>query len=279
MAAERTAERKSRELLEQKAERLKGEAAKLKEMLKKAKKVVQPKKLSDVFGEDTLLSNLQRNNEDKTIAPSVDCASVNKRILNFFSYLDQRDYIRDYQITMGTYDYFKNIMAKLAEHHPIAGEEHVPDNILKNAYHFYRTITKNDIILIKDIIEKERDVVEQTMDYFYKQEIYCEENQKFIPSFGTLYEYAHFFLSTMSGKTYLFRLGSKTRILLLYYSTMIIHKANDMEINKYGLDIRPLLKKLEDDLKNYKKLYYSDKYIGEIENLKKHYSIPSPVGS
>jgi len=101
----------------------------------------------------------------------------------------------------------------------------------------------------------------------------------FLPPFDDLYEYSHFFLNTLGGTAYLFRLESRMRILLFYYSTMIIHEANVREINKYGIDIRPYIKVLEDELNNYSMFYYSDKYLNEIELVKKKYPLPYPVES
>ncbi len=193
--------------------------------------------------------------------------------------MDTREYIKEYQLKNGTYAYFKNISSKLYEDKPMVGEKNFPEGILKNAYHFYRTISKRNIVLIKDIFEKEKDIVEQTIDYFYQQQIHCSDTEMFLPPFDALYEYSNFFLNTLGGTAYLFRLDSRMRILLFYYSTMIIHEANMREINKYGIDIRPYIKILEDELNSYTKFYYSDKYMHEIQMVKKNYHMLSPTGS
>ncbi len=258
------------------------ETAELKETLKREREVIEPtqEKLADVFGEETPSSEVSHEStENENVVPAIDCNSINKRVINFFSYLDKREYIKEYQLENGTYALFKNVTAKLYKQKPIVGEKNSPGDILKNTYHFYRTISKNNIILIKDIIEKEKDIAEQTMDYFYQQHIRCANADKILPPFDALYEYAHFFLNTLGGKAYLFRLKSRIRILLLYYSTMIIHEANLREINKYGIDIRPYIKRLEDELNNFSKFYYSEKYLHEIETVKKKYPAPFPVES
>lgn len=289
LVMDKISSRKSQELLEneyklknEEVQSLQKESAELKETLKKERGVIAPtqEKLADVFGEGTPLHEVfHESTENETVLPAIDCNSINKRVVNFFSYLDKREYIIEYQLENGTYSLFKNISAKLYKQKPIVGEKNSPGDILKNTYHFYRTISKNNIILIKDIIEKEKDIAEQTMDYFYQQHIHCANADKILPPFDALYEYAHFFLNTLGGKAYLFRLESRMRILLLYYSTMIIHEANVREINKYGIDIRPYIKRLEDELNNFSKFYYSDKYLHEIETVKKKYFLPSPVES
>ncbi len=297
--------RKSQELLEneykkkdEKIQHLQEETVVLKEKLKKKRALLEPQqeKLSAVFGEKAPSSedSLESAEEDslesaeevslestknENIVPLIDCSGINNKIINFFSYLDTREYIKEYQLKSGTYTHFKSITSKLHEQKPIVVEKKFPGDILKNAYHFYRALSKRNIILIKDIIEKEKNVIEQTIDYFYQQHISCEDNEMFLPPFDDLYEYSHFFLNTLGGTAYLFRLESRMRILLFYYSTMIIHEANVREINKYGIDIRPYIKVLEDELNNYSMFYYSDKYLNEIELVKKKYPLPYPVES
>ena len=297
--------RKSQELLEneykkkdEKIQHLQEETVVLKEKLKKKRALLEPQqeKLSAVFGEKAPSSedSLESAEEDslesaeevslestknENIVPLIDCSGINNKIINFFSYLDTREYIKEYQLKSGIYAHFKNITSKLHKHKPIVVEKKFPGDILKNAYHFYRALSKRNIILIKDIIEKEKNVIEQTIDYFYQQHIRCKDNEMFLPPFDDLYEYSHFFLNTLGGTAYLFRLESRMRILLFYYSTMIIHEANVREINKYGIDIRPYIKVLEDELNNYSMFYYSDKYLNEIELVKKKYPLPYPVES
>ena len=289
--------RKSQELLEneykkkdEKIQHLQQETVVLKEKLKKKRELLEPQqeKLSAVFGEKTPPSEVSLESaekvslesaENENIVPEIDCSGINNKIINFFSYLDTREYIKEYQLKSGTYAHFKSITSKLHEQKPIVVEKKFPLDILKNAYHFYRAISKRNIILIKDIIEKEKNVIEQTIDYFYQQHIRCKDNEMFLPPFDDLYEYSHFFLNTLGGTAYLFRLESRMRILLFYYSTMIIHEANVREINKYGIDIRPYIKVLEDELNNYSMFYYSDKYLNEIELVKKKYPLPYPVES
>ena len=289
--------RKSQELLEneykkkdEKIQHLQEETVVLKEKLKKKRALLEPQqeKLSAVFGEkapsseDSLESAEEvslESTKNENIVPLIDCSGINNKIINFFSYLDTREYIKEYQLKSGTYTHFKSITSKLHEQKPIVVEKKFPGDILKNAYHFYRALSKRNIILIKDIIEKEKNVIEQTIDYFYQQHIRCKDNEMFLPPFDDLYEYSHFFLNTLGGTAYLFRLESRMRILLFYYSTMIIHEANVREINKYGIDIRPYIKVLEDELNNYSMFYYSDKYLNEIELVKKKYPLPYPVES
>ena len=171
-------------------QRLQKETLELKETLKKKKKVIEPsqEKLAAVFGEETPSSEVPTESpENENIVPAIDCNWINKKIVNFFSYLDKRTYIEEYRLKNDTYAHFRNIIAKLYEQKPMGGETKFPGDILKNTYHLYRTLRKENIILIKDIINKEKDIVEQTMDYFYQQQIHCENNGKILPPFDALF--------------------------------------------------------------------------------------------
>lgn len=290
MAVDKVAERKSRQLMEEEykikeddIQRLLDESAQLKEKLEEEKKIIQPEKLTDVFGEPTPSYEMQfestSDREAEEVVTEINCGSIKERILNFFSYLDRRDYIKEYELKDGTYAFYKETITELSKERPVAGEEHFPAGLKKNIYHFYRALNKKTIIFIKDVVKNEKDITEQTMDYFYQLQIRCEDTKQFLPSFDTLYEYSHFFLNTLGGKAYLFRLESKIRILLLYYSIMIIHEADNREINKYGFDIRSIISIIEDDLNNYSKYYLSEKYMGEIAKIKKNFTMPFPAAS
>jgi hypothetical protein len=237
--------------------------------------IVSSEKLASIFKEETLPfeKKLEQTQEKKiSPAPKSECEDINARVSNFFSLLDERDYIKEYQLENGTYSYLKEILEKLSEQTPVVGEEHFPEEILTNAYHFYRVLKKTNILLIKDIIDKEKDKMEQTIHYLYLQQIRCEDSQNFLPSLGVLYNYAHFFWKTLGGKAYIFRLDTKSRILLMYYTTMITHEANLREMNKFGIDIRPQIERLENMLSNYPQLSYIDKYLYELDKIKKNYT-------
>ena len=299
LITDKVLESNSREMLEQEAKkkaeevvRLKEESAKLRKALKKEKTIPgePPEKLARVFGKDKpgeeayeieevkpMNEVLLESTENIDIDPVSECESINMKIVDFFSYLDEKEFIKEYRLTNGAHDHFKKISRKLYEKKPVAGEINFPEDILKNTYHLYRALNKRNIILIKDIIGKELDRVEEMLDYSFRQQVSCKDSENFLPPFGTLYEYSHFFLNTLGGRAYLFRLESRVRILLLYYSTIVIHEANQREINKYGIDIRPYIKNLEDDLTNYSKFRYSDKFLHQIEMIKKEYPVLAPV--
>jgi hypothetical protein len=73
----------------------------------------------------------------------------------------------------------------------------------------------------------------------------------------------------MSGKAYLARRDSKTRILVVYYSLLTLDKANRENLNHNGIDILPPLNLLTDDITNQMGLEYKEKYLQRLHYIKK----------
>ena len=69
------------------------------------------------------------------------------------------------------------------------------------------------------------------------------------------------------------RRDSKLRILTAYYSVLFLDKANDIKINVHGIDIRPHLKLLLNDVSTYTGFENKFEYIREINRLKEEYRI------
>jgi hypothetical protein len=84
---------------------------------------------------------------------------------------------------------------------------------------------------------------------------------------GQLYEYAGFFLNTLGGQSYLYRRDSITRTLTKYYSVLILDMANRETMNPYGIDIRPHLTLIQEDLRNLGTLKNSDEYLARLKEI------------
>ena len=82
-----------------------------------------------------------------------------------------------------------------------------------------------------------------------------------------LYEYAAFFLTTLSEERPMWRRDSKTRILATYYSILIVDRANLEKANRFNVDIKPPVAQLMDDLVNYRNLSYRGLYIKKLKAL------------
>jgi hypothetical protein len=203
---------------------------------------------------------------------------IERRINSFYSYLDQQQYVKSYKFFNGTKKQFKQIFKLLAEKPPIFPRETDSiDDVLKNAFYFYRILGKERIILIKDILKNNSDIIEPLMHTFYFWFTSSDEHSKLEltrPSIEQLYIYACFFLETLGGRSYVLRRDSKVRILTLYYCVLIIDQANIEVINSYGIDIRPHLRLISEDMAHQKALNYKNHYLIKLDMLRKKYRLP-----
>ena len=196
-----------------------------------------------------------------------------REVINFFHYLDQKDYIKAYSLKEGTYKHFLKLIEKLSANPPtVSGEMQDIYILTHNIAHFYRVIGEKDISLIKDILSNEKKITEQTMELLYEWITKETGNKKKEIKITTsdLYEYAAFFLKTMGGKAYLSRRDSRTRIFVTYYSILILNKANEENLNRHGVDIRPHLTLLLEDIQNQKNLNRKTEYLKKLNAIKKN---------
>ena len=193
-----------------------------------------------------------------------------EEVKRFCRYLDSRAYVREYDVFEGTYGRGLDMIAHLVEKRPrVSGETQNMAALTANLFHLYRVIGGKNIQLIKEVFIHERNRTEKTMDLIYRWLIMdmTEPNARTAISLEAFYDYGAFFLSTLAGKSYLARRDSKLRILVTYYSILIVYKAETEHRNCYGIDIRPHVKKLEDDILSYKNLEQGEGYLKKLEEI------------
>ncbi len=209
-------------------------------------------------------------------APQNECLQTADKILLFFEHLDTQNYIREYSLKGSTIDHFKGIINKLMANPPVVVRE--TDDlfaILNNMAHFFRILGPKDILLIKDVLVHERELVEPTLALFFKwSELVpnCPDTDLDIdlPLPG-LYEYAGYFINTLGGQSYLFRRELSLRILIRYYSTLIIDRANSVDANRYGIDIRYTLDSLIAEIQGNSDLANKQEYLKNLISLQEKY--------
>ena len=215
---------------------------------------------------------------EEPVSQNLSLEEIERRINSFYSYLDQQEYVKPYKFFNGTKEQFHQIFEILTGTPPIFHRETDSINdVLKNVFYFYRVLGKERISLIKDILENESDIIESLMHTFYFWFTSSDERSKLglpRPSIEQLYIYACFFLETLGGRSYVFRRDSKIRILTLYYSVLIIDQANIDGVNSNGIDIRPHLKLISEDMTHQKALSYKNHYLIKLEMLRKKYRLP-----
>ena len=204
------------------------------------------------------------------------CGLIDQYVQDYFQYLDTKRYVQNLKLGETSFARFKQVMERLASKPPIpAGEGVDPAIMVKNIYFFCRALDKKDLSLIKQVVSHDRDTLEDNMGMFYQWLMLgesCRNPGNVRPSFETLYRYAGFFLNTTGGRAYMFRRGLKVRLLVSYYSVLIIYQADKAGKNSYGIDVLPQIKMLMEEMGNYPDLQYKEGYLETLAKIKGFYS-------
>jgi hypothetical protein len=233
------------------------------------KPVIPEEKLIEVFGEVPKVIT----GEEKQISYE----EISRRITAFFAYLDSQEYVSAYQLEGGTYQQFQLTIKELSSNLPlIVDETESLYSLYRNMAHFFRVLGIKRINLIKDVLENESDIIESMIETFYLWftiNDHSSEKGMNRPSLKMLNEYSGYLLNTLSGRSYLLRRHAKVRILTTYYSVLILDKANDSQLNKYGINIRPHIQLLLPDVSNQTWLINKEQYLLELEKLNTKYQL------
>lgn len=265
---EKSLERKD-EAWQRESERLEQEIAELKEGLSLKQEAVLPeRKLEEVFGQAV------PTGEGEPDGPERD--ELERKVRKFFSYLDRKDYIEPYGLETGTFEAVQRMVNKLAENPPVVSAEFKdPFLLVRNVAHFYRVLGKRDLHMVREVLENESEIAEPVGAMLFEwalPEGPASEGGEGPPSLETLYEYAGFFLQSVGGRSYLLRRESRIRILTTYYSVVIVDRADREGINRHGIDIRPHIESVAEEIRNHKGLVYQKEYLARLEALRERYA-------
>lgn len=201
------------------------------------------------------------------------CQRIAKEIGNFFSHLEQQEYIAAYELKEPMHEKFTNLTSKLLNNPPIISQE-TEDlfTVLKNTAHFYRILGHKDLSLIKDILAYEQNDIEHLMTIFYENFLTqgdCpQDSAKIEMPLNQLYEYAGFFLNTLGGQSYLFRRDSRLRVLAKYYCTLILDQASQKGLNRHNIDELYSVDSIFKDMHEADSLENQDQYLAKLESIK-----------
>jgi len=204
-----------------------------------------------------------------------ECELLDDKLYNFFIHIDTEEYMKPFALQVPAQAYFTNLAYKLLDNPPVVSRE--SDDlytILKNMAHFYRVIGGHNIILIKTILDRERAKIEDVASELYQWTTLgsCKSDRfNFSAPFDKMYEYAGFFLNTMGGRSYLFRRDSRSRLIVNYYSILIVATANERGINRHGIDISLLIPQLTQEIESTTQLIYKENYLDQLYDLMEKY--------
>jgi hypothetical protein len=200
--------------------------------------------------------------------------SLQGEVLLFCDYLDHQSYVASAGLEGGTYQNLLSMLSLLSRNPPvISGETRDVYILVKNTAHFYRELKGKRIALVKGILAEEKEALEPLSELLYEWIMtgVAEKRPEIHCSLKDLYIYSSFFLDTLGGKAYLARRDSRTRILVRYYSILILDEANRKGLNHYGIDILPQAALLIDDISNQKGLEYRDRYLVRLKAIQEEY--------
>ena len=87
-----------------------------------------------------------------------------------------------------------------------------------------------------------------------------------------MYRYAGFFLNTTGGRGCLYRRTPSLRILISYYSLLIVNWADRAGKNYYGIDAVPTLETLQQEILRYPDLRLQQEYLDTLGGLERYYA-------
>ena len=282
-----TAVKKEQQIGQEKADNLSTKVFSLEEEITALKGQEIPKeKLAEAFGQEVPKEKLveafgqEASDGSAVVTPGkrpLRLAEVERQILSLFSYLDSRDYIRAFKLSGDTYYHYQEAVTKLSQNRPIVvGEMDSLYNTVRNVAHFFRVIGKKEANLVKAVMRNESEISETMMKIFFTWYTMNPADRlkiKGCPSVDVLYQYAGFFLETLGGRSYLFRRDSRTRTLTYYYCVLIVDRANDEQLNAFGIDIRPHVRSSLNQISNQIGFIYQKDYIAKLEDLSGKYRI------
>lgn len=220
------------------------------------------------------------NSLDTTVAASgkdkVEYKVLISELNSFYTHLDSQAYMKDFKLPEPSKEHFSKLIQKLIDNPPVVTRE-TDDlfTLLKNTAHFFRIIGKDNILVLKGILDREKDSFESVLQSLYvltKEPDLLKEQYGITLDSNALYDYAGFFLNTMGGRLYLFRRDSNSRLAVSYYSISIIDNANDTGNSRHGIDIRPAVDSLIDEIENGgKNLRLREHYLDTLYDLKVKY--------
>jgi hypothetical protein len=269
-----------------------GDQSKLSEVLRKegklAKVLRDEKKLTEILRVENKLAEILTQEEKNEVGKNnivkkkIPVTSkppgfndIERQIIAFFAYLDQRPYVQSYEFAGGSYLQYQIAINNLSSTLPIVvGEMQSLYSMVRNIAHFYRVMGKHRVFVTRQVLQNESEIIESVMKTFFLWYTMNSGGQVSLagrPSPEIMYEYAGYILNTLGGRSYLLRRNPKVRVLTTYYCVLALDQANAEELNSKGIDIRPYIKSSLLEVKNQIGLIYQNEYITKLNELNLKY--------
>jgi hypothetical protein len=204
------------------------------------------------------------------------CDAPALQLNTFYKHLDRQPYMAEYKVSSSSEKHFTALIQKLLANPPqVTRESDDLYTILKNTAHFFRVSGKDNILMMKGILDNEKGSIEQILADYYllittpgcSMTAYSSDIDH-----AALYEYACFFLNTMGGRLYLFRRDSLSRMVVTYYAILLVDQANIQTNNRHGIALKPVVDMLIAEMEaGGSALKHSESYLDKLYDLKEKY--------
>ena len=204
------------------------------------------------------------------------CSEPEKQLDLFYRHLDKQPYIQAYNLQESSEVHFEKLIQKLLANPPkVTRESDDLYTILRNTAHFFRISGKDNILMLKGILNSEKASLEQILaDYYYLITTPECIHSKYAKNINgdALYEYACFFLNTMGGRLYLFRRDSESRMVVTYYAILLVDQANRQQNNRHGIALKSAINMLISEMESGgSKMKGAEEYLDTLYDLKEEY--------
>jgi len=204
------------------------------------------------------------------------CSEPEKQLDLFYSHLDKQPYIKAYKLQQNSEIHFEKLIQKLLANPPkVTRESDDLYTILRNTAHFFRISGKDNILMLKGILNSEKESLEQILaDYYFLISTSECVHSKYAKNINgdALYEYACFFLNTMGGRLYLFRRDSESRMVVTYYAILLVDLANRQQNNRHGIALKSPINMLISEMESGgSQMKGSEDYLDILYDLKEEY--------
>ncbi len=210
-----------------------------------------------------------------TIAPRTEkerCAALARQVAAIFTYLDGQGYGNEYAFSRPQARVFADLARRLFASPPvIVHEDRDLFTVARNTAHLYRVLGAKNIFFLRHLLQEERGRIEHDLKILLPFALNGCQVEGFSLPFDKVYEYAAFFLTTVGGRSYLFRRDPDLRFLGRYYSILVVDAANERVKNKYGIDLLPLIQEARADLAAATGLVDRDTYAATLDRLEATY--------
>ncbi len=224
---------------------------------------------------DNPTANLLPGSSEEDVAAAQVTALI--EVMNdFYDHLDQQPYMQAFSLPEPSRIYFSKLIAKLLSNPPVVTRE-TDDlyTLLRNTAHFFRVLGKENMFILKGILDRERASLEILLQTFYALTYHpqaLQEEYNLDLNLDSLYDYGAFFLHTMGGRLYLFRRDSTSRMAVSYYAIQVVDRANMSGESRHGIDLLPSIDALIEEMENGGKLLtFRDEYLDSLYDLKEKY--------